>query len=138
MSDIKLKLSSSTESELVSPRFQLWNAKVDVATKLQRDIFGRCAHQIVGYGSYWPDTSSYADFMLIAKEIDVLENVIRLAGWENIPSLLHIEESTPASNYAWRLCSRVVWPLAKQSRGFRTSFFWAFIPSATSGKTVPT
>ena len=49
---------------------------------------------------------SYADFMLVSKEISVLENEMlefkdSLAEWKSMPSLLHIEESTSiAGNYA--------------------------------------
>jgi len=49
---------------------------------------------------------SYADFMLVSKEINVLENEMlefkdSLAEWKSMPSLLHIEESTSvAGNYA--------------------------------------
>jgi len=48
MSDIKLKLSNSTESELLSLQSQLRNAKADVAAELQRNVFKKCAHRIVG------------------------------------------------------------------------------------------
>lgn len=50
---------------------------------------------------------SYADFMLVSKEINVLENEMlefkdSLAEWKSMPSLLHIEESTSAAgDYAW-------------------------------------
>ena len=45
---------------------------------------------------------SYADFMLVSKEINVLENEMlefkdSLAEWKSMPSLLHIEESTSAA-----------------------------------------
>ena len=45
---------------------------------------------------------SYADFMLVSKEINVLENEMlefkdSLAEWKSMPSLLHIEESSSAA-----------------------------------------
>ncbi|KAF9792511.1 hypothetical protein BJ322DRAFT_1116121 [Thelephora terrestris] len=83
---IKLKLSSSTESELLSLQSQLRNAKADVAAELQRNVF-----------------KNYADFMFVSKEINVLENEMlefkdSLAEWKSMPSLLHIEESTSAAD----------------------------------------
>ncbi|KAF9653216.1 hypothetical protein BDM02DRAFT_3087985 [Thelephora ganbajun] len=83
---IKLKLSNSTESELLSLQSQLRDAKADVAAELQRNVF-----------------KNYADFMLVSKEINVLENEMlefkdSLAEWKSMPSLLHIEESTSVAD----------------------------------------
>jgi len=49
---------------------------------------------------------SYADFMLVSKEINVLENEMlefkdSLAEWKSMPSLLHIEESSSAAGDHW-------------------------------------
>jgi hypothetical protein len=46
-------------------------------------------------------TRSYAEFVLISKEISVLENEMlelkeSLAEWKSMPSLLHIDESASA------------------------------------------
>lgn len=46
--DIKLKLSNSTESELLSLQSQLRNAKADVAAELQRNVFKKFAYEIIG------------------------------------------------------------------------------------------
>jgi hypothetical protein len=46
--DIKLKLSSSTESELLSLQSQLRNTKAGVAAELQRNVFKKCAQETVG------------------------------------------------------------------------------------------
>ena len=51
MSDIKLKLSNSTESELLSLQSQLRSVKADVAAELQRNVFKKYAYEIVSSGS---------------------------------------------------------------------------------------
>jgi exocyst complex component 8 len=100
--DIKLKLSNSTESELLSLQSQLRNSKADVAAELQRNVFKKFAHETVWRINYSRVLFSYADFMLVSKEINVLENEMlefkdSLAEWKSMPSLLHIEESTSAA-----------------------------------------
>jgi hypothetical protein len=51
VSDIKLKLSNSTESELLSLQSQLRSVKADVAAELQRNVFKKYAHEIFSSGS---------------------------------------------------------------------------------------
>jgi len=77
VSDIKLKLSSSTKSELLS-----------LQSETRRRTWRRSA------------------FVLVSKEINALENEMlglkdSLAERKSMPSLLHVEESTlAAGNYA--------------------------------------
>ncbi|KIM88914.1 hypothetical protein PILCRDRAFT_3077 [Piloderma croceum F 1598] len=82
---LKLKLANSTESELRSLQSSLRSSKDDVASDLQRNVF-----------------KNYAEFVLISKEISVLENEMlelkeSLAEWRSMPSLLHIDESASAA-----------------------------------------
>jgi hypothetical protein len=70
-----------------------------VAAELQRNVFKKYVHGTICYTSYSRVSVSYADFMLVSKEINVLENEMlefkdSLAEWKSMPSLLHIEEST--------------------------------------------
>lgn len=102
MLDIKLKLSNSTESELLSLQSQLRNSKADVAAELQHNVFKKYAYEFICRTRYSCVPFSYADFMLVSKEINVLENEMlefkdSLAEWKSMPSLLHIEESTSAA-----------------------------------------
>lgn len=46
--DIKLKLSNSTESELLSLQSQLRDAKADVAAELQRNVFKKYVRGAAG------------------------------------------------------------------------------------------
>ncbi|EGO31220.1 hypothetical protein SERLADRAFT_432868 [Serpula lacrymans var. lacrymans S7.9] len=78
---LKVKLANSTEAELKSLQSSLRASKDDTAVDLQRNVF-----------------KNYAEFVLISKEISVLENEMlelkeSLAEWKGMPSLLHIDES---------------------------------------------
>ncbi|KAJ8579966.1 hypothetical protein M405DRAFT_938947 [Rhizopogon salebrosus TDB-379] len=81
---LKAKPANSTEAELKSLQFSLRSSKDDTAVELQRDVF-----------------ENYVEFVLISKEISVLENeLLELKGlseWKSMPSLLHIDESASAS-----------------------------------------
>ncbi|KAI9569500.1 hypothetical protein HD554DRAFT_2020462 [Boletus coccyginus] len=78
---LKAKLANSTEAELKSLQSSLRSLKDDTAVELQRNVF-----------------KNYAEFVLISKEISVLENEMLelkecLQEWKTMPSLLHIDES---------------------------------------------
>lgn len=82
---LKLKLANSTEAELKSLQSSLRSAKDDVAADLQKNVF-----------------KNYAEFVLVSKEISVLENEMlelkeSLSEWKSMPSLLHIDESASAA-----------------------------------------
>lgn len=73
-----------------------------MAAELQRNVFKKCAPETIGCISCSCVLFSYADFMFVSKEINVLENEMlefkdSLAEWKSMPSLLHIEESTSAA-----------------------------------------
>lgn len=83
---LKAKLANSTEAELRSLQSSLHSAKDDTAVELQKNVF-----------------KNYAEFVLISKEISVLENELldlkeSLQEWKSMPSLLHIEESASAAD----------------------------------------
>ncbi|KAL4070455.1 hypothetical protein J3A83DRAFT_3205650 [Scleroderma citrinum] len=83
---LKAKLANSTEAELRSLQSSLRSAKDDTAVELQRNVF-----------------KNYAEFVLISKEISILENELldlkeSLQEWKSMPSLLHIEESASAAD----------------------------------------
>ncbi|KAF7974912.1 hypothetical protein HWV62_11077 [Athelia sp. TMB] len=78
---LKVKLANSTETELRTLQSSLRSSKDDVASDLQRNVF-----------------KNYAEFVLISKEISILENEMlelkeNLSEWKSMPSLLHIDES---------------------------------------------
>ncbi|KAG8219361.1 hypothetical protein J3R82DRAFT_278 [Butyriboletus roseoflavus] len=78
---LKEKLANSTEAELKSLQSSLRSLKDDTAVDLQRNVF-----------------KNYAEFVLVSKEISVLENEMlelkeSLQEWKSMPSLLHIDES---------------------------------------------
>ncbi|KZP28786.1 hypothetical protein FIBSPDRAFT_728388 [Athelia psychrophila] len=78
---LRVKLANSTESELRTLQSSLRASKDDVASDLQRNVF-----------------KNYAEFVLISKEISILENEMlelkeNLSEWKSMPSLLHIDES---------------------------------------------
>ncbi|KAG1742727.1 uncharacterized protein EDB91DRAFT_1127738 [Suillus paluster] len=82
---LKAKLANSTEAELRSLQSSLRSSKDDTAVELQRNVF-----------------KNYAEFVLISKEISVLENEVlelkeSLSEWKSMPSLLHIDESASAA-----------------------------------------
>ncbi|OAX39543.1 hypothetical protein K503DRAFT_655078, partial [Rhizopogon vinicolor AM-OR11-026] len=82
---LKVKLANSTEAELKSLQSSLRSSKDDTAIELQRNVF-----------------KNYAEFVLISKEISVLENELLelkegLSEWKSMPSLLHIDESASAA-----------------------------------------
>ncbi|KXN90085.1 Exocyst complex component EXO84 [Leucoagaricus sp. SymC.cos] len=82
---IKLKLANSTEAELKSLQSSLRVAKDDTASDLQRSVF-----------------KNYAEFVLISKEISVLENELLelkdlLSDYKSMPSVLHIPDPTSSS-----------------------------------------
>ncbi|KAI6031302.1 Cullin repeat-like-containing domain protein [Pisolithus microcarpus] len=77
---------NSTEAELKSLQSSLRSAKDDTAIELQKNVF-----------------KNYAEFVLISKEISVLENEMLelkegLQEWKSMPSLLHIEESASVAD----------------------------------------
>ncbi|PPQ99518.1 hypothetical protein CVT24_005308 [Panaeolus cyanescens] len=83
---LKLKLANSTESELKSLQSSLRNAISDTASELQRSVF-----------------KNYAEFVLISKEISVLENEMielkdLLSEYKSMPSTLHIPDPTSISS----------------------------------------
>ncbi|KIO06982.1 hypothetical protein M404DRAFT_998422 [Pisolithus tinctorius Marx 270] len=83
---LKAKLANSTEAELKSLQSSLRSAKDDTAVELQKNVF-----------------KNYAEFVLISKEISVLENEMlelkeSLQEWKSMPSLLHIEESASVAD----------------------------------------
>ncbi|KAF8548878.1 hypothetical protein OG21DRAFT_667621 [Imleria badia] len=78
---LKAKLANSTEAELKSLQSSLHSLKDDTAVDLQHNVF-----------------KNYAEFVLVSKEISVLENEMlelkeSLQEWKSMPSLLHIDES---------------------------------------------
>ncbi|KZT22685.1 hypothetical protein NEOLEDRAFT_638705 [Neolentinus lepideus HHB14362 ss-1] len=82
---LKVKLANSTEAELKSLQSSLRSAKDDVAADLQKNVF-----------------KNYAEFVLVSKEISVLENEMlelkeSLSEWKSMPSLLHIDDSASAA-----------------------------------------
>ena len=95
---LKLKLANSTEAELKSLQSSLHIAKEDTAADLQRTVFKkyarhlrllRCVNLVF----------SYAEFVLISKEITTLENELLelkdlLSEYKSMPSLLHIPDPT--------------------------------------------
>ncbi|KAJ7492286.1 hypothetical protein FB451DRAFT_1022270 [Mycena latifolia] len=83
---LKIKLANSTESELKTLQSSLRNAKDDVSSDLQRNVF-----------------KNYAEFVLISKEISTLENEMlelkeSLSEYKSMPSLLHIPDPTSTSS----------------------------------------
>ena len=99
-SDIKLKLANSTESELRALQSGLQAQKDDVAVDLQRNVFKKCVdtslHPAVAF--ILTRLDSYAEFMLVSKEVSTLENEMlefkeALSEWKGMPSLLHIDDS---------------------------------------------
>ncbi|KAF9225287.1 hypothetical protein BS17DRAFT_730632 [Gyrodon lividus] len=83
---LKVKLANSTEAELKSLQSSLRSSKDDTAVELQRNVF-----------------KNYAEFVLISKEISVLENEMlelkeSLQEWKNMPSFLHIDESASVAD----------------------------------------
>ncbi|TFK26648.1 hypothetical protein FA15DRAFT_667119 [Coprinopsis marcescibilis] len=83
---LKLKLANSTEAELRSLQSALENAKKDTASDLQRSVF-----------------KNYAEFVLISKEISVLENEMLelkelLSDYKSMPQMLHIPDPTSLSS----------------------------------------
>ncbi|KAI5991344.1 hypothetical protein EDC04DRAFT_2812211 [Pisolithus marmoratus] len=83
---LKAKLANSTEAELKSLQSSLRSAKDDTVIELQKNVF-----------------KNYAEFVLISKEISVLENEMlelkdSLQEWKSMPSLLHIEESASVAD----------------------------------------
>ncbi|KAJ6502642.1 nuclear mRNA splicing protein [Mycena vulgaris] len=83
---LKIKLANSTESELKTLQSSLRNAKDDVSSDLQRNVF-----------------KNYAEFVLISKEITTLENEMlelkeSLSEYKSMPSLLHIPDPTSTSS----------------------------------------
>ncbi|PPQ79863.1 LOW QUALITY PROTEIN: hypothetical protein CVT25_002919 [Psilocybe cyanescens] len=84
---LKLKLENSTEAELKSLQSSLRNAVADTSSELQRNVF-----------------KNYAEFVLISKEISVLENEMLelkdlLSDYKSMPSTLHIPDPTSTSSY---------------------------------------
>ncbi|KAF9453876.1 hypothetical protein P691DRAFT_718920 [Macrolepiota fuliginosa MF-IS2] len=82
---IKRKLANSTEAELKSLQSALHDAKNDTASDLQRSVF-----------------KNYAEFVLISKEISVLENDMlelkeQLSEYKSMPSMLHVPDPTSSS-----------------------------------------
>ncbi|TFK56343.1 hypothetical protein OE88DRAFT_1649567 [Heliocybe sulcata] len=82
---LKVKLANSTEAELKSLQSSLRSAKDDVASDLQKNVF-----------------KNYAEFVLVSKEISILENEMlelkeSLSEWKGMPSLLHIDDSASAA-----------------------------------------
>ncbi|KAF9011134.1 hypothetical protein BDQ17DRAFT_1420558 [Cyathus striatus] len=83
---VKQKLANSTEAELKSLQSSLSNAKNDTASELQRSVF-----------------KNYAEFVLISKEISVLENEMLelkdlLSDYKSMPSTLYIPDPTAISS----------------------------------------
>lgn len=83
---LKAKLANSTEYELKSLQSSLRNTKDETAADLQKNVF-----------------KNYAEFVHISKEISALENEMielkdSLSEWKSMPSLLHIDESSSASD----------------------------------------
>ncbi|KAF8807915.1 hypothetical protein BYT27DRAFT_7190004 [Phlegmacium glaucopus] len=83
---LKLKLANSTEAELKSLQSSLRSAISDTASDLQRSVF-----------------KNYAEFVLISKEISVLENEMLelkdlLSEYKSMPSTLHIPDPTIISS----------------------------------------
>jgi exocyst complex component 8 len=74
-------------------------------------------------------TRSYAEFVLISKEIGVLENEMlelkeSLAEWKSMPSLLHIDESASAAGASSSTFSFLILPqfsLTERRRNARSS-----------------
>jgi hypothetical protein len=101
--DLKLKLENSTEAELKSLQSSLRNAVDDTSSELQRSVFKKYAR-----GSYFSNLRinyllSYAEFVLISKEISVLENEMLelkdlLSDYKSMPSTLHIPDPTSTSS----------------------------------------
>ncbi|KIJ22228.1 hypothetical protein PAXINDRAFT_6346 [Paxillus involutus ATCC 200175] len=83
---LRAKLANSTEAELKSLQSSLRSSKDDTAVELQRNVF-----------------KNYAEFVLISKEIGVLENQMlelkeSLQEWKSMPSFLHIDESASVAD----------------------------------------
>lgn len=82
---LKQKMANSTEAQLKTMQSSLRSQRDGVAKDLQQDVF-----------------RNYAEFVQISKEVSVIENEMLefkdcLAEWKNMPSLLHIEESSSAA-----------------------------------------
>ncbi|KAF8435627.1 hypothetical protein L210DRAFT_3483933 [Boletus edulis BED1] len=93
---LKAKLANSTEAELKSLQSSLRSLKDDTAVELQRNVF-----------------KNYAEFVLVSKEISVLENEMlelkeSLQEWKSMPSLLHIDESASVAERRRNARSSVV------------------------------
>ncbi|KAF9566937.1 hypothetical protein CPC08DRAFT_719598 [Agrocybe pediades] len=83
---LKLKLANSTEAELKSLQSSLRNAASETSAELQRSVF-----------------KNYAEFVLISKEISVLEHEMLelkdlLSDYKSMPSTLHIPDPTSTSS----------------------------------------
>ncbi|KAJ3510518.1 hypothetical protein NLJ89_g4622 [Agrocybe chaxingu] len=83
---LKLKLANSTEAELKSLQSSLRGAIKDTSSELQRSVF-----------------KNYAEFVLISKEISVLENEMLelkdlLSDYKSMPSTLYIPDPTSTSS----------------------------------------
>lgn len=97
-------MANATEAELKSMQSSLQASKDGVAQDLQRNVFKKCVFiallsaNIRVLTTHSLPYSSYAEFVLISKEISNLENEMlelkeSLAEWKSMPSLLHIDES---------------------------------------------
>ena len=101
---LKLKLANSTEAELKSLRSSLQNAIDDTASDLQRSVFKKYRLQFDIRRIYLIILpNSYAEFVLISKEISVLENEMLelkdlLSEYKSMPSTLYIPDPTSISS----------------------------------------
>lgn len=102
---LKAKMANSTEAELVSMQSTLQTYKQDTNTDLQRNVFKKSVHsyefEFMRLLILVIFPFSYAEFMMISKEISTLENDMlelkeSLSEWKSMPSLLHIDDSASA------------------------------------------
>lgn len=111
---MKLKLANSTEAELKSLQSSLQGAKNDVNSELQHNVFKKYVASIFPlYILCINIILSYAEFVLISKEITSLESEMLelkdlLSEYKSMPSVLHIPDPTAlasSSNYVYKRSS---------------------------------
>ena len=102
--DLKIKLANSTEAELRSLQSSLHSSKDDTNLDLRRNVFKQYVSNnlITVNRLIYASPPSYAEFVMISKEIGSLENEMlelkeSLAEWKSMPSLLHIDDTASAA-----------------------------------------
>ena len=97
--DLKAKMANSTEAEILSLQSYLQSLREDTNVDLRRNVFKKCVYIFAPERRRCIDgVYSYAEFMMISKEVSTLENDMlelkeSLSEWKSMPSLLHINDA---------------------------------------------